>query len=138
MDRLLFYPSEMQLYKREKKKYEAKKYGGRVMFAESNPCTEFWFLLHFLPNIVYRQYKDYEQLLPDLQKHMPGYEKTKRYFRNINLYKYLTENGDLRRAVSNSEKILKLCRDNPEDLRSYTEIHKILELLDYIENGEVE
>lgn len=103
MDRLYQFPSEMQLYQRAKKEYGKKKYAGKVMFVETNPCTEFWFLLHFLPNVVCRRYESYEQLLPELQKYMPGYEKTKRYFIRTNLYKYLTENGDLERAMTNSE-----------------------------------
>lgn len=45
MDRLYQYPSEMQLYQRAKKEYSKKKYAGKVMFIETNPCTEFWFLL---------------------------------------------------------------------------------------------
>lgn len=129
MDRLLQQPSEMRLYTNAKKKYGAKKYAGRVMFIETNPCTEFWFLLHFLPNVVRRQYESYEQLLPELQKHMPGYEKTKRYFTKTNLYKYLTEHGDLERAVQNSEKLCQLCQESPEDLKAYSEIHKVIELL---------
>ena len=129
MDRLLQQPSEMRLYTNAKKKYAAKKYAGRVMFIETNPCTEFWFLLHFLPNVVCRQYESYEQLLPELQKHMPGYEKTKRYFTKTNLYKYLTEHGDLERAVQNSEKLCRLCQTSPEDLKAYSEIHKVVELL---------
>lgn len=129
MDRLLQQPSEMRLYNNAKKKYAAKKYAGRVMFIETNPCTEFWFLLHFLPNVVCRQYESYEQLLPELQKHMPGYEKTKRYFTKTNLYKYLTEHGDLERAVQNSEKLCQLCQKSPEDLKAYSEIHKVIELL---------
>ena len=129
MDRLLQQPSEMRLYTNAKKKYGAKKYAGRVMFIEKNPCTEFWFLLHFLPNVVCRQYENYEQLLPELQKHMPGYEKTKRYFIKTNLYKYLTEHGDLERAVQNSEKLCQLCQESPEDLKAYSEIHKVIELL---------
>lgn len=129
MDRLLQQPSEMRLYTNAKKKYGAKKYAGRVMFIETNPCTEFWFLLHFLPNVVCRQYESYEQLLPELQKHMPGYEKTKRYFIKTNLYKYLTEHGDLDRAVQNSEKLCRLCQESPEDLKAYSEIHKVIELL---------
>lgn len=75
MDRLLQFPSEMQLYQNAKKKYTVKKYGDKVRFIETNPCTEFWFLLHFLPNLVCRKYENYEQLLPELQKYMPGYEK---------------------------------------------------------------
>lgn len=129
MDRLLQQPSEIRLYNNAKKKYAAKKYAGRVMFIETNPCTEFWFLLHFLPNVVCRQYESYEQLLPELQKHMPGYEKTKRYFIKTNLYKYLTEHGDLERAVQNSEKLCRLCQKSPEDLKAYSEIHKVIELL---------
>lgn len=129
MDRLLQQPSEMRLYANAKKKYGAKKYAGRVMFIETNPCTEFWFLLHFLPNVVCRQYESYEQLLPELQKHMPGYEKTKRYFTKTNLYKYLTEHGDLERAVQNSEKLCRLCQESPEDLKAYSEVHKVIELL---------
>ena len=132
MDRLFQYPSEMQSYQQAKKKYHAKKYAGRVMFVETNPCTEFWFLLHFLPTVVYRRYESYEQLLPELQKYMPGYEKTKRYFIRTNLYKFLTENGDLERAMSNSEKLCQLCQESPEDLKAYSEIHKVIRLLNDI------
>ena len=106
MDRLYQYPSEMQLYQRSKKEYNKKKYAG---------------------------YESYDQLLPELQKYMPGYEKTKRYFIRTNLYKYLTENGDLERAMSNSEKLCQLCKESPEDLKAYSEIHKIIKLL----NGEL-
>ena len=154
MDRLYQYPSEMQLYQRAKKEYNKKKYAGKVMFVETNPCTEFWFLLHFLPNVgkvmfvetnpctefwfllhflpnvVCRRYESYDQLLPELQKYMPGYEKTKRYFIRTNLYKYLIENGDLERAMSNSEKLCQLCKESPEDLMAYSEIHKVIKLFD--------
>ncbi len=132
MDRLFLYPTEMQLYQQAKRKYTAREYAGSVMFVETNPCTEFWFLLHFLPNLVYRQYESCEQLLPELQKYMPGYEKTKQYFKRTNLYKYLLENGDLERAITNSEKLCKLCQESPEDLKAYSEIYKVFRLLDTI------
>ena len=32
----------------------------QMVFVETNPCTEFWFLLHFLPNVVCRRYESYE------------------------------------------------------------------------------
>ena len=126
------YPSEMQLYQRAKKEYSKRKYAGKVMFVETNPCTEFWFLLHFLPNVVCRRYDSYDQLLPELQKYMPGYEKTKRYFIRTNLYKYLTENGDLERAMSNSEKLCQLCKESPEDLKAYSEVYKVIKLLNKV------
>lgn len=59
---------------------------------------------------------------------MLGYEKTKRYFIRTNLYKYLTENGDLERAMSNSEKLCLLCQESPEDLESIFKIHKVIDL----------
>ena len=55
--------------------------------------------------------------------------ETKRYFRRTNLYTYLKENGDLERAVSNSERICQLCKESPEDLKAYSEIYKVIELL---------
>ena len=129
MDRLYQFPTEMQLYQKAKSKYRKKKYAGRVMFVETDPCTEFWFLLHFLPNVVCRRYDSYEQLLPELQKYMPGYEKTKRYFIRTNLYKYLTENGDMKKAMLNSEKLCQLCKASPEDKIAYSEVHKVIKLL---------
>ena len=81
--------------------------------------------MHFLPNVVCKHYESYEQLLP----YMPGYEKTKRYFIRTNLYKYLTENGDLERVVQNSEKLCQLCKETPEDMKAYSEIHKVIGLL---------
>lgn len=86
-------------------------------------------LVALLANVVCKHYESYEQLLPELQKYMPGYEKTKRYFIRTNLYKYLTENGDLERAVQNSEKLCQLCKETPEDMKAYSEIHKVIGLL---------
>ena len=60
---------------------------------------------------------------------MPGYEKTKRYFIRTNLYKYLIENGDLKRAMLNSEKLCQLCKESPEDIIAYSEIHKVISML---------
>lgn len=63
------------------KKYQVfknRKENKGIMFIETNPCTEFWFLLHFLPTLQVKHYTSYEQLLPELQRYMPGYEKTKK------------------------------------------------------------
>ncbi len=131
MDRLLQNPAEMRNYQREKRKYH-KKYAERVLFVETNPCTEFWFLLHFLPMVPTRKYSIYEELLPELQRHMPGYEKTKHYFRRTNLYAFLTEHGDLNKAIENSEKLCALCQDTPENKWAYSEIHKVIQRLEAI------
>jgi hypothetical protein len=64
---------------------------------------------------------------------MPGYEKTKRYFIRTNLYRFLMEHGSLERAMVNSEKLCQLCSESPEDLIAYSEVHKVIQLL----NGEL-
>lgn len=126
MDRLLSHSTEMKAYQQAKKRLDGKR---GVMFVETNPCTEFWFLLHFLPNVVCRQYDSCEQLLPELRKYMPGYEKTKQYFTRTKLYNYLTENGDLERAMANSEKLCQLCKESEQDNAAYSEVHKVIRLL---------
>ena len=50
-----------------------------------------------------------------------------------NLYKYLIENGDLEKAMNNSEKLCLLCQETPEDLKAYSEIHEVIKLLNNIE-----
>ena len=71
MDRLLQLPTEMATYQKLKKKSSS-----NVIWIETNPCTEFWFLLHFLPQISTKHYETSEDVLLDLKRYMPGYEKT--------------------------------------------------------------
>ncbi len=111
----------------------AKRCKSNVLFVESSPCTEFWFLLHFLPNISCRDYKSYEELLPDLQRHMPGYEKTKHYFVKTKLYKYLAENGNIDIAIKNAKKLEELAQVSPEDRVSYSQVYKVFELLNELD-----
>ena len=129
MDRLLRVPKEMQVYQNAKRKF-SKSRNTKVMFIETNPCTEFWFLLHFLPGLTSKNYATYEDVLPDLRRYLPGYEKTKRYLGRNNLYQYLCKEGDLTRAMQNSEALRKLSIENPEDYKSYSEIHEVLKTLD--------
>jgi hypothetical protein len=51
----------------------ARKAGIRV--AISNPCFELWLLLHFTSQTAH--VATYKRLLPLLQKHVPGYDKTR-------------------------------------------------------------
>ena len=101
-----------------------------ILFIETCPCTEFWFLLHFLPDNTVRRFQNYDQLIPELRKYMPGYEKTKHYFIRTKLYDYLVANGSLERAKSNAERLSELSKASPEDRIAYSEIHKVINLLD--------
>ena len=124
MDRLLQNPKEMETYSKIRKKSSRK-----IMWVETNPCTEFWFLLHFLPQLSVKHYDSYEQLIPELQRYMPGYEKTVRYFRKNKLYNYLTENGDLQRALSYAKELSRLSEATPEDKIAYSQMHRVFELI---------
>lgn len=124
MDRLLQNPKEMETYSKIRKKSSRK-----IMWVETNPCTEFWFLLHFLPQLSVKRYDSYEQLSPELQRYMPGYEKTVRYFRKNKLYNYLTENGDLQRALGYAKELSRLSETTPEDKIAYSQMHRVFELI---------
>ena len=127
MDRLKTHPKEMETYQRIRRNSNQ-----NIMWIETNPCTEFWFLLHFLPQLSVKHYDSYEQLLPELQRYMPGYEKTKRYLHK-ELYKFLSEHGNMDMAIRYSKKLCELSMASPEDNIAYTEIHKVFELLQSIE-----
>lgn len=124
MDRLLTHPKEMAAYEEIKKKSSR-----RIVWIETNPCTEFWFLLHFLPQLSVKHYESYEDLLPELQHYMQGYEKTERYFKKNNLYRYLTENGDLQLAISYAEELSRMSEATPEDRIAYSQMHHVFELI---------
>ena len=55
--------------------------------------------------------------------------KIKRYFIYTNHYKDLAEIGDLERAVQNSKKLCQLWKETTEDLKEYSDIHKVIELI---------
>ena len=131
MDRLLKVPAEMATYRRLKKKSSR-----NVMWVETCPCTEFWFLLHFLPQLATRHYETCDEVLPDLQRYMPGYEKTKRYFQKIDLYPYLKEHGDLERALGYAKELSRLSEASPEDKIAYSQMYKVFELIASMKGGE--
>lgn len=124
MDRLLRLPAEMATYQQLKKNSSH-----NVIWIETSPCTEFWFLLHFLPQLSTKHYESYEDVLPDLQRYMPGYEKTARYFKKNNLYKYLTEHGDMQRAIGYAEALTRLSEASPEDRIAYSQMHLVFKLI---------
>ncbi len=124
MDRLLLRQKEFEAYIRIKNSCSDK-----IMWVETNPCTEFWFLLHFLPDLAIRHYQTCDEVVAELQKYMPGYEKTARYFRRIKLYEFLRDNGDIARAMKNANKLAELSSSSPENKIAYSQINRVLSLL---------
>ena len=70
MDRLNTHPTEKQVYLKAKGQAMYRK----VTFIETDPCTEYWFLMHFMPQLSQRKFEDYESVAAELRKYMPGYE----------------------------------------------------------------
>lgn len=124
MDRLLSHPAEMDVYRQAKAKS-----GPNIIWIETNPCTEFWFLLHFMPELSTKCYETCDDVITDLQKYMPGYEKTSRYFQRAKLYEYLRDNGDINRAIKHAEKLSQLCETSCGDRFAYSQIYKVIKLL---------
>ena len=124
MDRLLANKKELDTYRRIKDSSSRK-----IIWVETNPCTEFWFLLHFIPDLAVRHYQTCDEVMAELQKYMPGYEKTRRYFRKTQLYEYLRTNGDINRAMRYAEQLSSLSESSPEDKIAYSQINNVLTLL---------
>ena len=127
MDRLLAHPAEMQTYRKLKAESHRS-----VMWVETNPCTELWFLLHFLPGLTTHHYADQDEVIAQLRRYMPGYEKTKRYLAKADIYNYLCQHGDLARASQNAEQLCRLARQTRDAALAYSQIHKVLQLLEGI------
>lgn len=124
MDRLLSNQTEMAAYRRT-----CKKSSHNVVWIETNPCTEFWFLLHFLKQAPIRRYASYSELQHELRKHMPGYEKTQHYFRRTNLYKCLTESGDIEQARLHAELLAKKNEESSGEGLAYSQMYRLLNML---------
>jgi hypothetical protein len=129
MDRIMATPKEQERYNGYVHKYK----GTNVIFIESMPCTEFWFLLHFWEHCCAKVYPDYHSLLPELKKHVKGYEKTKDFFRKNSLYEILARQGDLERAKEFAKELTEKYKNNTlNEIFSYSEIFRILNTLEEI------
>jgi len=126
MDIICADPCVKAKYDRYRKEYAKEK---SVKFIETNPCTELWFLLHFLTRLSTKQYSCYQDLLPDLKKHIPNYEKNEKFFKRINLYRYLEENGNIDNATLYAKQLCRLKDYTPKENHSFSEIFEIVELL---------
>ena len=128
MDRLNTHPSEKQAYMKAKSQPMYRK----VTFIETDPCTEYWFLLHFMPQLSQRHYVDCEAVVKELKKFMPDYEKTKSYLQKSQLYTYLSEHGNLDRALKLARMSTELHDEGNEN--SYSQMYKLFEKLAQLEN----
>lgn len=98
----------------------------RITLALSNPCFEFWILLHF--ERVGSSFQDCQQVIRKLRGHLPGYQKG-----DPDVFQQIA--GRLDNAVSHAEHIMKtqwqhetdVCRKDPS-----SEVYLLVQLLQQI------
>lgn len=123
MDRLRAFPKELQRYEEAKRQ----KTYSRVTFIETDPCTEYWFLLHFVDACPGRQFGSYEELEAELRKYIPEYSKTEQYLRKNQLLTMLSQRGSLENAISRAR--LSVLRHKEGMPGAYTQMFKLFDKL---------
>lgn len=103
-----------------------------IIFVESSPCTEYWFLMHFMPAPSSREYANYDAVAQELKKYIPNYEKTEAFFNKTHIYRELKENGDMERAIELSRELDDLRTKEPEVYKSYSQMYKLFDIIEEI------
>lgn len=99
------------------------------LFVESSPCTEYWFLMHYMPGPSSKEYADYDAVVQELKKHIPNYEKTEAFFNKTHIYRELKEKGDMVKAIELSRELEKLHATEPAVYKSYTQMYKLFDII---------
>lgn len=101
-----------------------------IITIASNPCIEFWFLLHFQANTNLKFYEDCNQLIKYLKKYIPNYSKSHKHRSEQTKFKTMESNEGLERALMNSKKILKNLNSNKKPTSSsFSEVSLVLNQL---------
>lgn len=106
----------------------------QIIFVESSPCTEYWFLMHFMPGPSSKEYANYDAVAQELKKHIPNYDKTEAFFNKTHIYRELKEKGDKERAIGLSRDLDELRTKEPEVYKSYSQMYKLFDIIEEIIN----
>jgi hypothetical protein len=106
-----------------------KKENPEIIFVESSPCTEYWFLMHYMPRPSSKEYADYDAVAQELKKHIPNYEKTESFFNKTHIYRELKQKGDMGRAIEVSRELDELRAKEPDVYKSYTQMYKLFDII---------
>ncbi|MFI5137439.1 MAG: RloB family protein [Sphingobacteriales bacterium] len=93
-----------------------------VIVLENNPCFEFWLLLHFRQ--TGRLFQNCEQVITELRRYIPGYNKGLRFLEAARLFANLRDS--LPQAMANAA-MLETGRDEHDPLYPRAEIYKFFE-----------
>ena len=106
-----------------------KKENQAIIFVESSPCTEYWFLMHFMPRPSSKEYPNYDAVAQELKKHIPNYDKTEAFFNKIHIYRELKERGNMAKAIELSREFDTLRETEPEVYKSYSQMYKLFDII---------
>lgn len=106
-----------------------KKDNPEIIFVESSPCTEYWFLMHYMPNPSSKEYSNYDAVAQELKKHIANYEKTEAFFNKTHIYRELKEKGDMTKAIELSREFEQLREKEPEVYKSYSQMYKLFDII---------
>ncbi len=109
------------IYQEAKEKY--KRQG--VIFIESHPCIEIWFLYHLIDKFARTNFETYEALRPAIESVLPKYEKTARYYQKNTVFRdgILKSQANREKAIDFS---IKACKYEPmeNEVANYSEVFK--------------
>ena len=89
-----------------------KKGYNNVVTIFNNPCLEYWFLLHYEQTTRY--FHKCSSAEKQLKKHLPDYEKTRKFFTKQNQDIYLRLKSNLKTAILNAQRVQRNDLDNLE------------------------
>lgn len=122
-DTIVMDKKQYALYLTAKEKY--KKQG--VIFIESHPCIELWFLYHLMDKFARTNYETYEAIRPAIEAALPGYEKTAKYYQKNKAFK---ENvlQDIEKRKQAIDYSIHACKYEPieNETANYTELFKAI------------
>ena len=101
----------------------SKRYSNIVIVIINNPCFEYWLLLHF--EATSKFHPSYTDLVKQLKKHLPDYEKSQVYYTKQNKDMYLRLFPLLPVAITNAKELKGFDFDNPN--KAISEMYLLLE-----------
>lgn len=123
MDVILTNHDKMEHYKALQRE------NSELVFVESNPCTEYWFLMHYMLKPSSRDFKSYDVVSKELRKHIPNYDKTEEFFNKNKIYKLLKSKGTLERTIDLSRELDNLREKEPDVYKSYSQMYKLFDII---------
>ena len=114
---------KMEHYKALKKK------NSKIIFVESSPCTEYWFLMHYMPRPSSKEFANYDAVAIELKKHIPNYDKAEAFFNKTHIYRELKEKGNMERAIDMSRDVDELRERDPGLYKSYSQMYKLFDII---------